>query len=429
MNSLGTNESGALTIGGISADELARQYGTPLYIMDEDAIRENCRVYINAFKKAYGGNFRVVYACKAFCCKHMCKIVEQEGLELDVCSAGELYTAIKAEFPMDRIYFHGNNKAPEEIELALRSGVGRIVVDNFDELYAINEIAGRLGKRADISFRIKPGIDAHTHEFVRTGQIDSKFGVALENGESEEIMRVAAALPNVTVVGVHCHIGSQIFDYEPFALAAKVMMNFIADMRDKHGIHVTELNLGGGYGVKYVDEDNPVPYEAYINDIAAVIKDVAQKRDFPLPTVVIEPGRSIVAAAGITVYTVGMVKDIPGVRKYVAVDGGMADNPRYIMYQAKYDAALVKAPNAPRTEVVTVAGKSCESGDILIKDIALPPVAKGDSLAVLGTGAYNYSMSSNYNRLPRPAVVMISKGKSRVVVQRETLEDLIRNDE
>jgi diaminopimelate decarboxylase len=425
---LSVNEKNHLMIGGCDTTELVKKHGTPLYIMDENLIRKNCRIYKNAMDKHYNGEGMVLYASKAFCTMAMCKIAEQEGLGLDVVSGGELYTAIKAGFPMDKVYFHGNNKMNEEIELALKNDIKRIVVDNEFELKNVNEIAGKLGKKANISFRIKPGIDAHTHDFVQTGQIDSKFGVALENGEALEIVKQALTLENVNVAGVHCHIGSQIFDLAPFELAAKIMLTFIIKVRDELGHLITELNLGGGYGIKYIPEHDPIEYDHYIESVSKVVKEVCNKNNFPLPFIIMEPGRSIVASSGITLYTVGAVKDIKEVRKYVSVDGGMADNPRYALYQSPYDAVVANKATNIKSDKVTIAGKCCESGDLLIKDIIMPETVPGDIIAVLATGAYNYSMSSNYNRIPKPSVVLVKDGVSREIVKRETFEDVIRND-
>lgn len=425
---LSVNEKNHLVIGKNDTVELAMEYGTPLYVMDEDLIRENCRIYKNAMEKYYGGNGLILYASKAFSSKFIYKVVKEEGLGIDVVSGGELYTAIKSDFPMDRVYFHGNNKTVDELCMAVENRIKCVVVDNVYELEKLNEIAQKKGIVQDIMFRIKPGVDAHTHSFIQTGQIDSKFGVALENGEAFEICSLAKDMKNVRVCGVHCHIGSQIFDIEPFCKAARIMMDFIGDLKDKLSMEIECLNLGGGYGIKYTQEDNPVPYDKYIDHVSKVVKECADRRNVKLPFVIMEPGRSIVASAGITLYTVGGIKDIKDVRKYVSVDGGMADNPRYIMYEAKYAAVLANNANAPKTEKVTISGKCCESGDLLIKDIVLPKISVGDTLALLSTGAYNYSMASNYNRIPKPAVVAVSGGKSKVVIKRETYEDLIKND-
>ncbi len=425
---LSVNEKNHLVIGKNDTVELAKEYGTPLYVIDEELFRENCRIYKNAMDKYYEGNGLVLYANKAFCTKYACRIIKEEGLGIDVVSGGELYTAIKSDFPMDKVYFHGNNKTVDELTMAVENGVGNIIVDNIYELEKLNEIAREHGIVQDIMFRIKPGVDAHTHSFIRTGQIDSKFGVALENGEAFEICKTANEMTNVKVNGVHCHIGSQIFDIEPFCKAAEIMMNFVGDLKDKLGMEIDRLNLGGGYGIMYTESDDPVPYDDYIKHVSEIVKETAEKRGVKLPFILMEPGRSIIAPSGITLYTVGGIKDIKNVRKYVSVDGGMGDNPRYILYESEYAAVVANNANAPKTEKVTIAGKCCESGDLLLKDAMMPEIHVGDTLAVLATGAYNYSMASNYNRIPRPAVVAVSNGEAKVVVRRESYEDLIRND-
>lgn len=428
MDCLKVGKNGNIEIGGCDLEKLAENYGTPAYIMDEGCIRENCRKYVNSIRKYYDGNGIALYASKALSCMYMYKIMSEEGMGVDTVSGGEIYTALKAGFPAERIYFHGNNKSPDELKLAIENKIGRIVVDNKTELEKIDEISREMGTVTNILFRIKPGVDAHTHDFIKTGQIDSKFGVALENGEAEEIIRYAKCLKNVKTVGVHCHIGSQIFDAQPFEVAADVMMNFIADIKDKYGIEISELNLGGGFGVKYTEEDSPIEYERYIEAASRVVKKVSSERNVKMPYIVMEPGRSVVASAGLTVYTVGSVKDIPGVRTYVSVDGGMADNPRYILYGAEYTALLVKKPLAEKTKKVTIVGKCCESGDILLENVMMPEINEGDLLAVLTTGAYNYSMASNYNRIPRLPVIMAADGNAKIAVKRETYDDLIRND-
>lgn len=426
--SLSINDKGHLVIGGCDSVELAREYGTPLYVMDEELIRKNCRRFKQAIDRFYDGNGLILYASKAFCSLAICKIVEQEGLGLDVVSGGEMYTAIKAGFPTEKIYFHGNNKTPDEIEMALDNLIGRVVVDNLEELYLLNEIARSKGKIIDICIRVTPGIEAHTHEFIKTGQIDSKFGFTLETGEAFEVVKRAIKLSNINVIGLHCHIGSQIFDIEPFEEAAKVMMNFIYVLKEKLNLEIKELNLGGGFGIKYVFDHNPVEYERYIEALTKTIKSIAKEKLLTLPKIIIEPGRAIVGPAGITLYTVGSVKVIPGIRKYVSIDGGMTDNPRYILYQAQYEAVVANKANKPKTEKVTIAGRCCESGDLIGKDMSIQEVVAGDIIAVLATGAYNYSMSSNYNRIPRPAVVLVNRGKSKVIIKREDYDDLLRND-
>lgn len=425
---LSVNGKNHLAIGKNDTVELAKEFGTPLYVLDEDLMRQNMRVYKNAIDRYYDGKGLVLYANKAFCTLHTFKVAEEEGLGSDVVSGGELYTAIKAGFPMDKIYFHGNNKTVDELKFAVDNGVGHIVVDNEYELSLLNEIAKEKGIVQNIMFRIKPGVEAHTHSFIQTGQIDSKFGVALENGEAFEMYKKANEMSNVNPDGIHCHIGSQIFDIEPFEKAAEIMMNFAGNLKDKLGLVIKKLNLGGGYGIRYTDEDDPVPYDEYIKKVSVVIKDTAEKRGLDVPFLLMEPGRSIVASAGITLYTVGSIKNIKNVRKYVSIDGGMGDNPRYILYASEYTAVAANKANEPKTEKVTIAGKCCESGDLLMENVMLPKLESGDILAVLATGAYNYSMASNYNRIPRPAVVAVTGGKTKVIVKRETYEDIIKND-
>lgn len=425
---LSVNEKGHLTIGGVDSMDLVKEYNTPLYVMDEDLIRENCRSFKNSIDRFYDGRGRACFASKAFCCKAICRIIAEEGMGLDVVSAGELYTAISAGFPMEKICFHGNNKTKDELTLAISHGVGRIAVDNLEELHMLDSLCAKLNKRADIIFRIKPGIDAHTHDFVRTGQIDSKFGFALQTGEALNAVKEAIALGHVTLKGLHCHIGSQIFDIEPFVHAAEVMLDFISDIKKSLSYEIEELDLGGGFGIRYVPENDPVPYEAFMKEVSGTVNKKCKELDLNRPYIYIEPGRSVVGSAGITLYTVGSVKEIPGIRTYVSVDGGMADNPRYALYKSEYDAVVANKADKKKDAVVTIAGKCCESGDLIGEGMPLQKAEAGDIIAVLATGAYNYSMSSNYNRIPKPPVVMISKGSSRVIVKRETLEDIIRND-
>ena len=425
---LNVNEKGHLEIGGCDTIDLAEKYGTPLYVVDENEIRKNCRAFVKSIEDNYNGHGTVAYASKAFSCMEMYRICKQENMSIDTVSAGEIYTALKAGFPAERIYFHGNNKTLDEIEFALDNNVGRIVVDNLTELEKIEKAAEKRNITAKIMFRIKPGIDAHTHSFIRTGQIDSKFGLALENGEAMVGVKRALDLKNVELCGLHCHIGSQIFDISPFELAAEVMMDFIAKIKEETGAEIKELNLGGGFGIKYTGEDKPAPYSDYMNRVAAVIKKKAEEHSMELPFIIIEPGRSIAGAAGITLYTVGAVKEIENVRTYVSIDGGMTDNPRYILYQSTYEILCTNKANEPKTEKITLAGKCCESGDLIQENAMIQKVVPGDTIAVLSTGAYNYSMASNYNRIGRPAVVMTNNGESRIIVKRESFEDLVRND-
>ncbi len=427
-NHLQINSENHLVIGGCDTTMLAAEYGTPLYVMDEQLIRDNIRMYRNAMSRHYGTEGMVLYASKALCTSAICRIAQQEGIGLDVVSGGELHTALQAGFPMERVYFHGNNKTPEELILALKSGIGRIVVDNLQELAQLDKLACEMGKHISISVRVKPGVDAHTHDFIQTGGIDSKFGVALENGEAFEFAARTLEMPNITLTGIHCHIGSQIFDLEPFEVTAGIMLGFMADLKANLGITIRELNLGGGYGIKYTEDDDPVEYDRYIESVSKVVKRVCAEKGLERPFMLMEPGRSIVAPAGITLYRVGNVKQIKDVRKYVAIDGGMFDNPRYALYESKYTFLLANRMEAEKHDVVTVAGKCCESGDILGKDVRMAEAKPGDLMAVLATGAYNYSMSMNYNRNVRPAMVLVRDGKHRVIVKRETYEDLVRND-
>lgn len=422
------NKKGHLTIGGCDTVELAEKFGTPLFAYSEDQIRKNCRDFVSSIEENYNGNGMVLYANKAFSCKYMCRICKDEGMGLDVVSGGEIYTAKSAGFPMEKVYFHGNNKTDAELRLALESGVGRIVVDNIFELKRLDKIASEMGKKAKILFRIKPGIDAHTHSFIRTGQIDSKFGFALETGEAMQAIYEALKYDSVELVGLHCHIGSQIFDIDPFEHAAEVMLNFMAEIKAKLGIEFPELNLGGGFGIKYLESDKPKPFTEYMKRVSKVVKSECEKLGLKTPFILIEPGRSIIGAAAVTLYTAGAVKEIPDIRTYVSVDGGMTDNPRYILYQSKYEALVANKANEERREIVTLAGKCCESGDLLGESMPIQKVEAGDIIAVLSTGAYNYSMASNYNRIPRPPVVMIKNGESVLAIKGESYEDMMRND-
>ena len=422
------NQKGELTIGGVAATELAKTYGTPLYVMDEDKIRTACRTYRDAIEKYYDGNGLVLYASKAFCCKQMCRIANEEGLGIDVVSGGELYTAIASGFPMERVYFHGNNKSDAELEMAVEHQIGCVIIDNEEELLILNEICKQRQQKMRVMFRIKPGVEAHTHEFVQTGQLDSKFGVALKTGEAFELLKKAFALQHVEVLGIHCHIGSQIFDLSPFELAAQRMMELIVRVKNELGQTIRQLNLGGGFGIQYEETDDPIPYDSYIESVSKVIKSYCSKHQIPLPFILMEPGRSIVGPAGYTLYTVGAIKEIPGIRTYLSVDGGLSDNPRFILYGARYRAVIANRVAEAKTKTYTISGKCCESGDIICDDVRLQEAKRGDCLCVLATGAYNYSMSSNYNRIKKPAVVMVQNGKHYLAVKAETFEDLIRND-
>ena len=422
------NEKGHLTIGGADAIELAEQFGTPAYIIDENAVRARCREYLGAAAKSFGADALPLYASKALCFTEMYRIAKEEGMGIDCVSSGELYTAKRAGFPAERIYFHGNNKTDFDISFAMDMGVGRIVVDNLDELAAVSAEASRRGISQGILLRITPGIDPHTHRAVVTGNVDSKFGSAIATGQALEIVEAAIGAKNVDLVGLHCHIGSQIFDIEPFSDAADIMVRFIAEIKEKLGFTVRELNLGGGLGVAYTEDDAQISYAESIEKIGAIVRTFCAEHSIAMPRVILEPGRSLVAAAGATLYTVGSVKEITGFRNYISVDGGMPDNPRYALYQSQYTALIANRANAPRDYVATLAGRCCESGDLLGENMKIQKAQRGDILAVLVTGAYNYSMASNYNRIPRPPVILVRDGEARVAVKRESFEDIVRND-
>jgi diaminopimelate decarboxylase len=421
------NSKGHLEIGGCDVTDLAQQFGTPLYIVDEALVRQRAREFMDAFRST-GLRHQVAYASKAFCVMAMCRVAEEEGMSLDVVSDGELYTALQAGFPAERIHFHGNNKTAEELVMALEAGIGCFVVDNFNELHLLNALAKEKDKVVNILLRITPGVEAHTHEYISTGQQDSKFGFDLGNGTAFLAIETALSLSNLKVLGVHSHIGSQIFEVEGFRMAVEKVATFAVEIRAKLNHTFTVLNLGGGFGIRYVEGDSPLPVAIYVQAIADAITSTLSSASFPLPEIWIEPGRSIIGDAGTTLYTVGTSKDIPGVRKYIAVDGGMTDNPRPALYESKYEAVLANRANETLTELVSVAGKCCESGDMLIWDLKLPEVQAGDLLAVFCTGAYNYAMASNYNRIRRPAVVFVKDGKADLVVARETYHNIIGND-
>lgn len=418
------NESGHLEIGGCDVVGLAAAYGTPLIVYDEALLRENCRRYQRSF--AQNGH-RVAYAGKAFLCVAMCQLIESEGLLLDVVSGGELHTALAAGFPAERIYFHGNNKSPGELTMALQAGVGHIVVDNRYEYFLLKSLSNDVERPVVILLRVALGVDAATHQYIRTGQHDSKFGFALGGDDLEAVFADALTAKNLVLAGFHSHIGSQITSLVAFRQAVDIMFELIRSYRDRYPWRPLEVNLGGGLGVNYLPGDGA----ASIEDLARLIREVAEAHmaDFGLDLrLVLEPGRSIVAAAGTTLYTVGGMKDVPGGRSYIAVDGGMTDNPRTALYQAKYSCLLANRAAEPPAGVYAIAGKSCESGDMLIWEHSLPAVNHGDILAVFVTGAYTYSMASNYNRLPRPAIVLVSGGVARTIIERETYADLLRLD-
>jgi len=417
---------GHLHIAGNDTVDLARRFGTPLYIIDEDLVRDICRQYRQEFIEKAGGE--VLYASKAFLTLAMCKLIQEEGLGLDVVSGGELFTALQAGFPSNRIYFHGNNKQPDELKLALQSRVGRIVIDNIREIDLVEQIAESENIRAQVLLRVTPGVEAHTHEYIKTGQIDSKFGFTVPNGDAMRALQYALTKSRLIVSGLHCHIGSQIFDMNSFGHAAGIMMQLLKDMKTQLAWEAQELNLGGGFGIFYADGDTPASIASYAEAVLQVVGQKSAELNLSRPKIIVEPGRSIIAEAGTTLYTIGSIKNIPGVRTYLAVDGGMTDNPRYALYKSRYEACIANKADQPAEELVTITGKCCESGDMLIWDIALPKAESGDLLAVACTGAYNYSMSMNYNRIGRPAVVLVKAGEADIIVERESYLDLIRND-
>ena len=429
-DNLSVNEQGHLCLGGIDVCSLAKKYGTPLYLMDENKIREKCRVYVNAMRDAFGENALPLYASKAASFKQMYRIIMSEGMGTDLVSSGELYTAESVGFPLSKAYFHSNNKTDSDIDYAIDAGVGYFVVDNVEELDSINAIAKKKSVKQKILLRLTPGIDPHTYAAVATGKVDSKFGSAIETGQAEQIAKYACELDFIELCGFHCHVGSQVFDSDVFLRASEIMLDFIAMMQRKYGFVTRELDLGGGYGVRYLESDPEIDIAENIHAVATHMKAYAEKLNIDLPAIRMEPGRSIVADSGMTVYTAGTVKRIPGYKNYVSIDGGMADNPRYALYRSSYTVCLANRMNSTApTFNCTIAGRCCESGDLIQEGVTLPAdIVRGDLIAVLTTGAYNYSMSSNYNRLPKPPVVMIKDGEDYVAVNRETLSDVCKND-
>ena len=426
---LSVNEKGHLCFAGRDTVQLAERYGTPLYLMDEERIRENCRTYVRALRECFGEDAMPLYAGKAAAFRHIYRIMKEEGMGIDVVSSGEVYTAHEAGFPMELAYFHGNNKTDEDVAFAMDCGVGYFVADNREELSAIDRMAGARGIRQRVLLRLTPGIDPHTYEAVATGRVDSKFGAAIETGQAQELTAFALSLPHVHMVGFHCHVGSQVFDSEVFLRASAIMLQFVAEMRNDLGYKTEILDLGGGYGVRYLASDPEIDIAANIRTVAEAVRAQCQALSIPLPSIRMEPGRSIVADAGMTLYTVGTVKEIPGYKNYVSVDGGMADNPRFALYGSPYTVMLAERADARPEFRASLVGRCCESGDILQENVAFPKgVSRGEHVAVLTTGAYNYAMSSNYNRIPRPPVVMLRREDELVAVRRESFADLMRND-
>ena len=423
------NSDGELCFANIPLSRLKRQYGTPLYLYDEARIRHNCRVYLDAVREGFGETARVMYASKAASFKQLYRIMKEEGLGVDVVSTGEIYTASLADFPLENAYFHSNNKTEEDIEFAILHGVGYFVVDNVEELFAIDEIAAKHNVKQKIMLRITPGIDPHTYAAVATGKVDSKFGSAIETGQAKEITSLALTFENITLCGFHCHVGSQIFDGDVYLATSRVMLNFISDMERELGFICRDLDIGGGLGVRYIESQPVLDIKATILKVAEEMKKEAERLGITLPRISLEPGRSIVADAGLTLYTVGTVKRIPGYKSYVSVDGGMTDNPRFALYGSPYTILPVFDDEGTPRESCSIVGRCCESGDILQENVPMPTdIQRGDLLACLTTGAYHYSMASNYNRIPRPPVVMLKDGESYLAVKRESLENITELD-
>jgi diaminopimelate decarboxylase len=416
------NSQDSLEIGGCKVTELVLQYGSPLYILDESSLRTACHQYRDAWQKYYPGESLVIYASKAWNCLAICNIVTSEGLGIDVVSAGELLTAVKAGAQPQQIYFHGNNKSVGELKLAIEQGCN-IVVDNWLEIETLNGLTS--SKPVPVMLRLTPGIECHTHEYIRTGHLDSKFG--FDPHSTDDLFKYLSAHPNLKCVGVHAHIGSQIFEQQPHQDLAEVMVGWFTKAQT-YGLPIEQINVGGGLGVKYTEQDDPQSIDTWVKGVAQALVAACQEAQIAPPKIISEPGRSLVANSVVTAYTVGSNKEVPGIRKYIAVDGGMSDNPRPITYESVYRCLLATKMSAPMTETITVAGKHCESGDVLIHNAQLPPVSTGDILVVPVTGAYNYSMASNYNRITRPAAVLVKDGQSGVIIDRETDEDLMRFD-
>lgn len=430
-NTMKPNENGELVIGGVLATDLASKFGTPLYVMDTAYIKAVCNAYKQTIQKTYDGFGGVAFASKAFSCKAIYAIMKSLDMNIDVVSKGEMYTALGAGFDLSKAYFHGNNKLVSELEFAVDNNIGVVVIDNIEEIDILNDICAKRGVVQKVNIRTNPGVEAHTHSYIQTAKIDSKFGFSIENGDAMQAIDNILKCDNLKLNGVNCHIGSQIFDSSAFRLAVDVMTDFILAIKKRHNINVEELNMGGGFGVHYTEADPKYSIEDYcnyINIITIAIKEAVVAKGIAKPRLMVEPGRSIVGEAGVTLYSVGNIRDIKGIKKYVCIDGGMFDNIRPALYQAEYEAVIASKCNNKPQETVAIAGKCCESGDIIIDKIDLPIAKRGDILAVFTTGAYNYSMASNYNRNPIPPVVMVEDGKADYAVKPQTFDDIVRND-
>lgn len=422
-------DDGHLHLDGVDLVEVAKQYGTPVYVMSEKQIRENCRAFTQAMARNFGEKYKVAYASKALCAKFIYRILQSEGIHADVVSGGELYTALKAGFDPKHLHFHGNNKTVAELEMGVDCGIGSIIIDAYEEVERLEAVCADRGVHQRVLFRVKPGVHADTHEFISTGQNDSKFGFGIEDGEAMRLARHILEQPHLDFAGIHCHIGSQVFSVDAFARAAKIMFDFFCKMEQELNIHMDEMIIGGGFGVKYMPSDEPGTFGEKLDAMGKVMHEEAAKYGREIPEIVIEPGRSMVCAAGCTLYTVGSVRDIKDARTYVSVDGGMIDNPRFVLYGAEYDAVVANRANAPRDKVQTIAGRCCESGDLVARDLKFQTAKAEDIICTFATGAYNFSMASNYNRVPRPSIILVKEdGTTAEVVRRQTYEDLISCD-
>lgn len=408
--------------------ELAAEYGTPLYVLDEEVIRQNCRTYVEAMHDAFGPDAAPLFASKALCFKGIYPIVESEGMCVDVVSPGEIYTALAAGFPAGKMFFHGTNKTDSDIEYGVMSGVGHFVVDNLNELAILDNVCEKQGVKQKVLLRLTCGLDPHTLEAINTGKVDSQFGVPIDTGQADNFVKEAMSCSNISIEGFHSHVGSQIFESDSFNRQVEILAEYAAKCRDEYGLTVNVLNIGGGFGVRYTEEDPKLNIPERINEIKGHLEAACEKYNLEMPTVYMEPGRSIVADAGVTLYTTGGIKEVKGYRNYVTVDGGMTDNPRYALYKSEYTVLNASRASENADFECTIAGRCCESGDRVAEDIKIAKPERGDIVAVLTTGAYNYSMASNYNRIPRPAMVMIKDGSSRLVIKRESFEDLLRNE-
>ena len=427
-DNLTVNEKGHLAIGGLDAEALAAEFGTPLYVLDEDVIRRNCRTYVNAMHACFGPESAPLYASKALCFKGIYPLVQSEGLCVDVVSPGEIYTALAAGFPASKMFFHGTNKTDGDIEYGVKSGIGHFVVDNLNELEVLNRTAAEAGVTQKVLLRLTCGLDPHTLEAINTGKVDSQFGVPIDTGQAYEFVKTALDCGNIEVAGFHSHVGSQIFESDSFNRQVEILTGFAAKVRDELGYTIRVLNIGGGFGVRYTEKDPVSDIPARIREVADHLNAALEANDFALDAVYMEPGRSIVADAGVTLYQTGGVKEVKGYRNYVTVDGGMTDNPRYALYKSEYTVLNASRADEKADYECTIAGRCCESGDRIAENIFMARPERGDIIAVLTTGAYNYAMASNYNRVPRPAMVMIADGKARLVVKRESYEDMMRNE-